>query len=222
MDTSKAGDRLLARVLAGDRQALAEAFTAYRERLQRMVALRMDARVQRRLDASDVVQQAYVDAAQQLPNYMKDPKLPFYLWLRIITGQRMAKLHRQHLAAAKQNVAREISLDCGRLPAASSFHLAAHLIGNFTSPSQHAVRDELRARVQQVLDEMAADDREILALRHFEQMTIRESASVLGITETAASSRYRRALLKIKRAFEQVPGLLDGYAGSAEQRVDDK
>lgn len=109
---------------------------------------------------------------------------------------------------------REISLLRGQVPEASSFNLASQLVGKFTSASGHLLRDELRAKVQAVLEDMESHDREVLALRHFEELTIRESAIVIGITETAASSRYRRAIVRIKKAFDQTPGSFGGAGKS--------
>ena len=210
------------RALAGEEAAMAELFEMYRDRLRRMVDLRMHPRIQGRCDPSDVIQEAFIDVAQQLPNYAKNPELPFYLWMRLITGQRLAKVHRQHLGTAKRDAKREVTIPAEFAPEASTFNLASFFAGSMTSPSKHLIRDELRGRIQAVLDEMEVHDREVLALRHFEELTIRESALVLGISETAASSRYRRAILRIKAAIEKVPELMDpSEDGSPETRSDE-
>ena len=201
-------DELLQKAIAGDQGAFAALFEQYRARLRKMVVLRMDVRVKGRLDASDVLQEAYIDAAQQLPNYAKEPKLPVFLWLRLLTGQRLAKTHRKHLGTAKRDVRREISLGRGQVPEASTFNLASRLVGNFTTASSYLRREELRNKIQGVLNQMKPNDREVLALRHFEQMTIRESAIVLGITEKAAGNRYLRAVERIANVFEEASGLL--------------
>lgn len=200
----------LARALRGDQAAFAEVFESYRGRLHRMIALRMDPRVQGRLDPADVLQEAYVEAARSLSRYAEQPKVPFYLWLRLLAGQRLAKAHREHLGAAMRTAQREVSIAPGSVPDLSTFSLAAQLAGSFTSASGHLIRDELRTQVQAILDQMAPHDREVLALRHFEEMTNHEAATVLGITEAAAKSRYHRALLRITEALEQVPDLLNG------------
>lgn len=205
----KEPDETLRRAMQGEQSALADMFQLYRGRLSRMIALRMDPRVQGRIDVSDVLQEAFIDAAKGLPNYVSEPALPFYLWLRLLTGQRLAKAHRTHLGTARRQIQREVSIAPPVMPDLSTFNLASHLIGKFTSASGNLMRDELRARVQKVLDDMERNDREVLALRHFEEMTNREVASVLEISEAAAKSRYRRALLRITEEFEQSPELLD-------------
>lgn len=203
--------------IAGDQAALAEVFEAYRGRLNRMVSLRMDPRVQGRLDVSDVLQETFIEASRALPAYAADPKIPFYLWLRLLTGQRLAKTHRAHLGTAARQAQREVSIAAPTMPDLSTFHLASQLVANVTSASGQVVRGELRAKVQQVLDGMEAHDREVIALRHFEEMTSREVAAALGITESAAKSRYRRALIRVTEAFEVVPGVLEHFSNSSDE-----
>src|ERR1700728_4236109 len=98
------GRRLLDRLHSGDRQAAADLLPRYRERLRRMIELRMDARLHRRLDASDVVQDALLDIASRLDDYLKDPKLPFFLWMRLVAGDRLMRLHRQHLGSKMRDI----------------------------------------------------------------------------------------------------------------------
>ncbi len=202
-------DPRIQEAVAGNEAAMAELFGQYRERLKRMVTLRMDRRVQGRVDASDVLQDAYVDLAQQLPNYAKNPQLPFFLWLRVITGQRLAKLHREHLGAAKRNAALEVSLWRDGIPEASSFFLASQLIGQFTSAGQKAIRAEKQVKLQEVLNAMGENDVEILALRHIEQLENGEIAVVLKLSESAASHRYYRALGRLKDTLKTIPGMLN-------------
>ena len=120
---------LLERTQRGDRQAAVELLPRYRDRLRRMIELRLDSRLHRRLDASDVVQDALVDIASRLDDYLKDPKLPFFLWMRLIAGDRLLRLHRQHLGSKMRDIGREVSLYRSALPAASSFALASMLLG---------------------------------------------------------------------------------------------
>ena len=202
-------DERVKRAAAGEEAALVELFSDHRNRLKRMVELRMDRRLLGRLDASDVVQEAYLDLAQQLPNYVKDPKLPFFLWLRRITGQRLAKLHRTHLGAQKRDAALEVSLYRGRMPQATSFALASQLIGRFTSASGKAMRAERQIKLQEVLNSLDESDREVLALRHFEQLSNHEVAVLLNISDSAAGMRYLRALRRLKQVVAEVPELLD-------------
>lgn len=190
--------RLVERARAGDDAAVGEAFIHHRARLRRMVDARLDRRVRGRVDPSDVLQDGFADAVSKLPRYLSDPKLPLFLWLRLIVGERLAKIHREHLGAQVRDAGREVSLYCGPMPAASSAALAAHLLGKQTSPPQAAVRAERLLRLQEALNAMDPLDREILSLRHFEELTHAEAASVLGIGEAAAAKRYIRALKRLK------------------------
>jgi RNA polymerase sigma-70 factor (ECF subfamily) len=214
METSMANERgetesLLDRLAEGDEQALPELFDRYRDRLRRMVKLRMDHRLQGRLDPSDVLQEAYLDIARRAEHYRSNPDMPVFLWLRWLTGQRLMALHRKHLGAQMRSAGQEVSLHGGALPPASSISIAAMLLGRITSPTRAARRAELQLRLQDVLNTMDPTDREVLTLRHFEELGNGETAQILGITKSAASSRYVRALMRLKKALEGVPGLLD-------------
>jgi RNA polymerase sigma-70 factor (ECF subfamily) len=202
-------DDLLGRAGAGDSEALGKLFARYRDRLRQMVRLRLDRRLQGRLDPSDVLQEAYVDFAKRLPEYLRNRPGPFYLWLRFLTGQRLIDLHRQHLGAKMRDAGQEVSLYRGALPQASSVSLAAQLLGRLTSASQAAIRAETQIRVQEALNSMDALDREVLTLRHFEMLNNEETAQVLGIKKTAASNRYVRALKRLKELLAGIPGLND-------------
>jgi RNA polymerase sigma-70 factor (ECF subfamily) len=171
-----------------------------------MVEMRLDTRLQARLDASDVVQDAYVEVAERLEEYLRDPKLPLFLWLRLVVGERLMRLHRHHLGAQMRDAGREVSLYRGALPAASSAALAAQLLGRHTSPTQAVVRAERILRVQEALNTLDPLDREILSLRHFEELTAAEAALVLGIEESAAAKRYFRALKRLKETLAAMPG----------------
>jgi RNA polymerase sigma-70 factor (ECF subfamily) len=190
----------------GDRQALAALFDRYRDRLRRMVELRLDPRLRGRLDASDVVQDAYLDVARDLDAYLADPKLPPLLWLRLHVGRRLTTLHRRHLGTRMRDVGREISIYHGALPEASSAALASMLLGRHTSPTQAAQRAERMLRVQEALNALDPIDREVLALRHFEQLGRAEAAHVLGITQDAGAKRYFRALKRLKEVLATMPG----------------
>ena len=197
---------LIARARAGDREALGALFARHHDRLRRMVETRLDPRLQARLDASDVVQDAYVEVVERLEEYLRDPKLPLFLWLRLVVGERLLKLHRHHLGTQMRDAGREIALYRGALPPASSAALAAQLLGKHTSPSQAAVRAERILRLQEALNTLDPVDREVLALRHFEELTAAESAQVLGIEESAAAKRYFRALKRLKQILADMPG----------------
>jgi RNA polymerase sigma-70 factor (ECF subfamily) len=191
-------DRLLHQAAQGDAQQWGALLQRHRQRLRRMVALRLDQRLQGRLDASDVIQEAFLEASARLPEYVQQPTMPFFLWLRFLTGQKLLELHRHHLGTRMRDVSREVSLYRGALPTASSAALAAQLIGHDTRPSEVAIRAERKIRLQEALNSMDALDREVLALRHLEQLSNAETAQVLGLHESAASKRYLRALKKLK------------------------
>jgi RNA polymerase sigma-70 factor (ECF subfamily) len=201
-------DELLRRAGAGDPHALAELFARYRDRLRRMVRLRMDRRLRGRVDPSDVLQEAQVEILRRAAEYAADPRLPPFLWLRLITGQRLSALHRRHLGAQKRNAGQEIALHRGPMPQATSISLAEMLLGRLTSPTQAAQRAEVRVLLQEALNGMDPLDREVLTLRHFEELSNTEVAQVLGLSKTAASNRYIRALERLREILAGVPGLL--------------
>jgi RNA polymerase sigma-70 factor (ECF subfamily) len=200
-------EALLDRLKDGDKDALADLFMIYRKRLHSMVNLRLDRRLRGRLDASDVLQDAYLEISRRLPEYVADPEKPFFLWLRFLTGQKLRELHRRHLGVQARDVQREISLYRGALPEASSVALAAQLLGRATSPSHAAARAEMKLLLQDALNSMDALDREILALRHFEELSNAEAALLLEISTTAASNRYIRALKRLRKLMKEIPGL---------------
>jgi RNA polymerase sigma-70 factor (ECF subfamily) len=200
---------LCARIEKGEESALVELFARHRDRLKRMVRLRLDRRLQGRIDASDVLQEAYLDVARRAREYVTSPSMPAFLWLRWITGQKLVTLHRRHLGSRMRDIGLEVSLHHGALPQATSVSLAAMLLGRLTSPTRAALRAELQIKLQEVLNEMDPIDREVLILRHFEELNNLETAQVLGISKTAASNRYIRALKRLKDALAGIPGFLD-------------
>ena len=199
-------NRLIERAVGGDQHAWGQLLSRHRDRLRRMVALRIDRRLRGRVDASDVIQEASLEAARRLPEYLKNPTMPFFLWLRFLTGQRLLEQHRIHLGAKARDAGREISLYHGALPETTSAALAAHLLGHLTSPSEAAIRAERRIRMQEVLNTMDPVDREILALRHYEQLSNSEVAEVLDMDKSATSKRYARALVRLKEILAGLPG----------------
>jgi RNA polymerase sigma-70 factor (ECF subfamily) len=196
---------LLQRAIGGDCGALAELFQRHRGRLEQMVRLRLDRRLQGRLDPADVLQEAFLDVARRFPEYAADPAMPFFLWLRLLTGQRLVDLHRQHLGAKMRDAGLEVSLHRGDFPRASSASLAELLLGRLTTASRAAIRAETRLRVQEALNAMDDIDREVLVLRHFEMLSNEETAQVLGLKPSAASNRHMRALRRLKEIMAQVP-----------------
>jgi RNA polymerase sigma-70 factor (ECF subfamily) len=192
---------LVQQAAAGDEQAWRTLITRHRDRLRGMVALRMDRRLRGRIDPSDVIQEACLVAARELPAYATNPNMSFYLWLRWLTGQRLIDQHRRHLGAKARGVTRELSLYHGAFPEATTADLAAHLLGRLSTPSKTAIRIEEKIRLQEALNSLEPIDREILALRHFEELTNAEAAEALSLDKSAASKRYARALVRLKEVL---------------------
>jgi RNA polymerase sigma-70 factor (ECF subfamily) len=210
MDNNSADTtRLLEQARAGDQAALSELFARHRARLRRMVEFRLDRRIQARVDASDVIQEAYVEVVNRLDEYLREPNYPLFLWLRLIVGEKLLKLHRHHLGTQMRDAGLEVSIYRGALPAASSAALAAQLLGQHTSPTQAVVRAERILRLQEAINALDPVDREVLSLRHFEEMSLAETALSLGIEESAAAKRYVRALKRLKATLANMPGGLD-------------
>jgi RNA polymerase sigma-70 factor (ECF subfamily) len=218
MDSAMSADtptneKLLEAARQGDEDALALLFERHRDRLERMVRLRMDRRLQGRVDPADVVQEAYLTARGKFVQYSANPRLPFFLWLRLEVGQKLIDLHRHHLGTKMRDAGQEVSLHRGALPQVTSLSLAEHLLGRLTSASHAAMRVELKLRVQEALNSMDPHDREVLILRHFEELSNTETAQVLGIKPAAAVNRYVRALKRLKGVFEGMPGGIEGLWG---------
>lgn len=173
-------------------------FDQYKPRLRLMVGLRLDQRIQGRVDPSDVLQEAYLDAARRIGEYAQKESMPFFVWLRLLTAEKLAFLHRHHLGVHMRDAGREVQFPVDALCPASSAVLAAELVARQPSPSEAAAKAEMRARLQTSLDAMDPIDREVLVLRHFEQLTNGEAAQTLGLTESAASQRYVRALERLR------------------------
>jgi RNA polymerase sigma-70 factor (ECF subfamily) len=207
---SKTDDELLDAARLGDERSLAVLIERHRDRLERMVSLRMDRRLQARVDPADVVQDAYLTARNKFPLYIADSRLPFFLWLRLEVGQKLVDTHRFHLGTQMRDAGQEVSLHHGALPQVSSLSLAEHLLGKLSTASKAAMRLELKLRVQEALNSMDSHDREVLILRHFEELTNAEAAQVLGIKPSAAVNRYVRALKRLKDVFQGMPGGIEG------------
>lgn len=192
-----------------DERQLAELFKLQCERLTQMLRLRMDPRLQGRIDAADVLQEAYIECAKRFAEYRSNPSMPLYLWVRFLTFQKLTDMHRHHLGTKMRDASQEVSLFRGALPQASSVMLAAQLLGRLTSASRVAIRAETQIRVQDALNKMDSMDREVLILRHFEMLTNEETAHVLGLKKSAASNRYIRALKRLREIVASIPGLGD-------------
>jgi RNA polymerase sigma-70 factor (ECF subfamily) len=194
-------EALIRQAADGDRLARQQLITLHRERLRRMVAVRMDGRLASRIDASDVVQEALAEADRHLDAYFQERPLPFYPWLRQFAWQRLRQLHRHHIDARRRSVAREVPWEV-RLPDQSALELARCMTASGTSASRRLIRDEERERVQAALSRLDPRDREVLLLRYLEGLSTEETAAVLGIRAGAVKMRHVRAL-------ERLRGLLD-------------
>jgi RNA polymerase sigma-70 factor, ECF subfamily len=207
-DSSENAD-LLRRAAGGDENALHDLFSRYRDRLKRMVHLRLSRRLQGRVDDSDILQEAYIDVSKKLGEYAQNPVLPLFLWLRHMTGLKLTEMHRRHLGTQMRDADREVTLHRGGLPEADSVSLAAQLLGKLTSPSRAAIKAETRLYVQEALNSMDPIDREVLALKHFEQLSTSEIADVLGLSKAGAGSRYLRAIKRLREILSQIPGFTE-------------
>jgi RNA polymerase sigma-70 factor (ECF subfamily) len=194
MDASPPPPDDLALLREGGADALAVCFARYRDRLTAMVAYRLGAGLQGRFDPADVLQEAYLDAAGRLADYLANPTLPPFLWLRFLTGQRLDRLFRTHLGAERRAADREVPLPAG-------------VMDDHTPPLAGAARAEVQTLVLAALARLSADDRAILVLRHFEQLTTAEAAAELAVSQAAAGKRYLRALLRLKDVLGHPEGL---------------
>jgi len=170
-----------------------------------MVHFRLDPRLRGRVDADDILQEGYLAAVERVQHFKDDSSTSFFVWLRLVLSQTLIDVHRRHLGTQMRDAAREISIHGHRSPQATSVSLAARLLGQFTSPSGAAIRDEMARQLEQAIDAMNPLDREVLALRHFEELTNSEVAEVLEIQPKAASIRYVRAIKRLKEILSQLP-----------------
>ncbi len=201
---------LVNRVIQGDRGALAELFSLYRPRLWRLVAFRLHPKLQGRIDADDVLQDAWLRAVDRIEAFLKDAVNSPFLWFRTIVSQTLLDLHRFHMEAQKRSAAREFSINRGWATESTSSSMSFHLQQPAKSPSSTLARAEQAHLLESALQGMNENDREVLALRHFEELSNSETARVLNMSEQAASVRYIRALGRLKQILEVFPGGFDG------------
>ncbi len=185
---------LLRHIRAGDRQAFEQLFARHQAYLLRLAELRLDPRLRSRVDPADVVQETHLEALGRLDAYLERPALPFRLWLRQIAVDRALKARRHHLGTARRTVCREVPL-----PEQSSLLLAGWLLAGGPTPSQQFNERELAARLRQAVSQLPEADREVVVMRHFEGLSNREVACLLGIDPATASKRHGRALLRLHR-----------------------
>ena len=196
-------DELLQRAVLGDELARQELFSLHEERLKAMFRLRLHRRLRGRLDPSDVLQEAFIEVIQRFDECLQQPPQSFFLWLRKVAVTKLAEIHRRHLDVQARDAEREVSILGLGEPAADSASLAAQLLGRITSPSAAAIKSEERVQLQQVMDSLDPIDREVIALRHFEQLDSEETAAVLGLSKSGASSRYVRAMRRLHAALTE-------------------
>lgn len=194
-------DELLRRAEYGDGQARQAVLVRHRERLKQMIAVRLDRRLAARVDPSDIVQDVLLEAARELDDYLRQRPVPFYPWLRQLAWDRLIELHRRHLHAKRRSVKREQPL-APHLSDESAMQLADRVLARQSSPSDRAIRSELRTRVRTALDQLGERDREVLVLRHLEHLSTREIAAVLGIREGTVKVRHLRALERLRALLE--------------------
>ncbi len=190
-------DELVHRMRGGNEEALAAVFSHYRDRLRRIVQFRLDYRLAGRVSDSDVLQETYIAAAKKLKHFSRQQEMPAFLWLRLLVGQQLIDLHRQHLRAEKRDVRKEVSLQWSVPSPQTSIAIAAQLAGPNTAVSEVVARAERIERLESVLNRMDPIDREVIALRHFEELSNTETARVLDIEPAAASKRYVRAMSRL-------------------------
>jgi RNA polymerase sigma-70 factor (ECF subfamily) len=193
---------LLQRARAGEAGAVDRLLDRHREAVRRMIGLRLDPAIARRVDASDLVQDVLLEASQRLRDYLSHPDMPFHLWLRHIARDHLIDAHRRHRKAQRRTVDREQPMHA-HLADRSSLELAGQLIDRELTPATAALRRELQARFQSVLTELSDEDREVILMRHFEQLSNQEVARALDLSEPAAAMRHLRALRRLRKLLEQ-------------------
>ena len=190
---------LLRNIKDGDPDAINRLLERHREALRRMVDMRLDARIRQRVDASDVVQEAMMEANRRMLKYIENPAMPFHLWIRQIATDRLIDQHRRHVVSQKRTV------DVERAPVVaanldhSSIQFGAQLPDREMTPAAAAIRAEMQRRFEEAIDEMDEHDQEILVMRHFEKLSNQEVALSLGLSEPASSMRYLRAVRRLKK-----------------------
>jgi RNA polymerase sigma-70 factor (ECF subfamily) len=198
---------LLANAKGGDRAAVNRLLERHRVSLRKLISLRLDRQIARRVDASDVVQDVLLEANTRLQDYLADPRMPFHLWLRQLAQDRMIDLHRRHRGAQRRSLDREQSLAVPQFADRSGFDLMGQLADHELTPAAASIRKELEARFVVALDQLEDEDREIVLMRHFEQLGNSEVAEALGLSAAAAGMRHLRALRKLRAILGERPSL---------------
>jgi RNA polymerase sigma-70 factor (ECF subfamily) len=211
-------DPLLEQARCGDAEAVERLLTVHRDPLRRLIALRLDPALAARLDASDLVQDVLLEAHRRLQDYLKNPSMPFHLWLRHIAKDHIIDAHRRHRQAQRRSLDREQPIVPAVLADHSSYELAGQLVDPELTPASEAIRRELQRRLDTAVAELDEDDREIILLRHREQQSNQDVARALGLSEAAASMRYLRAVRRLRDAL--LPGTDMGEAKKPSAKND--
>jgi RNA polymerase sigma-70 factor (ECF subfamily) len=197
------------RLRAQPEVVLGEQFGRYRARLARIVQFRLDPLLAARIEPDDVLQESWLAAVKRVDSFLQDESMPMFVWLRLMVGQTIIDIHRHHLGTQMRDAYREQSLNRNQLSHSTAASIVSKLLGHISSPSRVAVRDETARQLREAVEGMDAIDREVLALRHFEELSNTEVASVLEIEPKAASIRYVRAIQRLKKILDGVPGFND-------------
>ncbi len=203
MLTEKETVELIQQAQAGDEQALAQLFDSYRPRLLRMIQLRMDPSLKARIDEEDVLQDTFIELSRKIRKYSSIGKLPFFLWLRMTAGETLVDLYRKHVGVEMRSAKREIGI-FHRVPNASTFFLASKLAGRFTSVDRNMIQEEVHQKLHNALNQLETEDREILAMRHYEGLTSDEIAMAMGgeLTGSGVLKRLTGSLRRLRQAFQ--------------------
>jgi RNA polymerase sigma-70 factor, ECF subfamily len=194
---------LLQKAKAGEAAAVNALLDRHRAALRRMIDLRMDRAIQQRVDASDIVQDVLLEANRRLKEYLKDPVMPFHLWLRHMARDRLIDAHRRHRQAARRSLDREQPLVAARYLDQSTLDLAGQLADRELTPAAAATWHELQRRFQAALDTLEEQDQEVVLMRHFEHLGNSEVAQALGLSEAAAGMRYLRAMRRLRDKLDE-------------------
>ncbi len=201
---------LLKGVADGDASAMNHLLDRHRDAVRRMIQMRLDRAVARRVDASDVVQDVMMEASQRLSDYMQNPSMPFHLWLRQLAKDRIIDMHRRHRAAKRRSVDREQNLSGLGSDEQSAADLAALLKDAELTPAAAALRKEMEERFLLALDQLEENDREIVVMRHFEHLGNSEVAEALQLSSPAAGMRYLRAIRRLKEILSGEDNSVEG------------
>ena len=199
---------LLVNVREGQQDAVEELLGRHRDSLRRMIAIRLDQRIMQRLDVSDVVQDVLIEANRRLVDYVNNPSIPFHLWIRQIAKDRIIDAHRRHRLSAKRSIDREQPMGGGQnQPDQSTMELANQFRDAALTPAAAATQRELARHIEMAIQHLRDGDREVILMRHYEQLNNQEIAQALGLSEPAASMRYLRAVKRLREVIDSLPDL---------------